>query len=46
MRGGEDGVVVKQPASLENERAEEEAVDGERVIWRCSVGRAMGHMTV
>ena len=29
-------MVVKQPASLENGRAEEEAVDGEHVIWRCS----------
>jgi hypothetical protein len=29
------GVVVKQPANLENGRAEEE-VDGEHVIWWCS----------
>ena len=34
--GGEDGVIVKQLANLENGRAEEEAVDGEHVIWRCS----------
>ena len=38
--GGEDGVVVKQPrkqpANLENGRAEEEEVDGEHVIGWCS----------
>ena len=36
IRGGENGVFVKQPANLENGRDEEEAVDGEHVIWRCS----------
>ena len=33
---GWSSVVVKQPASLENGRAEEGAVDGEHVIGRCS----------
>ena len=27
---------MKQRANLENGRAEEEEVDGEHVIWRCS----------
>ena len=35
-RLGEDAVVVKQPANLENGRAEEEEVDGEQVIWLCN----------
>ena len=39
--GGEDGVFVKQPDNLENGRAEEEEVGGERVIWWCN--RRMGN---
>lgn len=28
--------VIKQPANIENGRAEEQEVDGEYVIWWCS----------